>query len=314
MHSKLRWVNAQLHNHSTHSDGGGTPAQVVETLAARGAQCIALTDHNAVSGIPELYAACAERGLLAVGGTEVTTFYGHVVALGVHEYIDWRYYSPMDPESIFADIHARGGLAGVAHPIRIGYPLVPSCAWLFKAPDFSRFDYIELLNTGDSKHSRNDLVMDMWLGALRAGHLHLTATSGLDYHSCPWQGDEFVTWLGLADSAFNEAAALQAIKCGRVILCKNALIDISITDADGKRYEPGDHLPTGALTLHIAPDAEYPAEELTLTVEDQNGRHLLGTHRASLDVSFIDRFAVVCVYRGAPDFQNMIAVSNPFLR
>ncbi len=76
-----------LHLHSNHSDGSDAPAQVVERAAALDILAIALTDHDAVSGVGEAQAAARERKLGFLTGTEVSTHFDgqevHVLGLGI---------------------------------------------------------------------------------------------------------------------------------------------------------------------------------------------------------------------------------------
>jgi len=80
-------MNADLHCHSTVSDGWLTPAEVVRRAAANGVTLLALTDHDEVSGLDEAIAAAREVGLTLVPGVEISvSFRGetvHVVGLGV---------------------------------------------------------------------------------------------------------------------------------------------------------------------------------------------------------------------------------------
>ncbi len=48
------WLKGQLHLHSTYSDGGDPPAEVIRDYAARGYDFIALTDHRTVPPAEEL--------------------------------------------------------------------------------------------------------------------------------------------------------------------------------------------------------------------------------------------------------------------
>lgn len=307
----MRWLNAQLHNHTVHSDGRDTVSQMIDKLSARGAELLAITDHNAVSGIPEFLQHCKEKGVVGIRGNEISSYYGHVVGLGLEEYYDWRYCDPKDPEAVFDFIHARGGLCGYAHPIRIGFPFVPSCSWLYKIHDYNKVDYYEILNTGDWWRSRNDLVLEEWIERLREGFLHLGATSALDYHARPFHGHEYVTYVALdMEKPDLEKEAMAAIKGQRMIVCKDAFVDISLKDEAGKTYIPGDCL-EGRAKLLVKPDPSYgDLENLVFVLDDQNGtREVKGS--AEMDVEFF-KFLVVRVYKEKKDFFNLIAVSNPF--
>jgi len=68
-----------LQSHSTVSDGQLRPAEVVEKAAEAGVTVLALTDHDAVAGVPEAAAAAERLGLELVPAIEMSC---------VHEYAD----------------------------------------------------------------------------------------------------------------------------------------------------------------------------------------------------------------------------------
>lgn len=78
---------ADLHCHSTISDGTLTPEQVAERAHARGVQLWALTDHDEVGGQHRAAARAAALGMDYLTGVEISiTFAGktvHIVGLGV---------------------------------------------------------------------------------------------------------------------------------------------------------------------------------------------------------------------------------------
>jgi predicted metal-dependent phosphoesterase TrpH len=85
---------ADLHIHSTASDGKLAPADVVREAAGRGLNFIALADHDSIDGIaPALAAASAFPGLKVIPGVEISTDIaeGEVHMLGY--FIDYN-----DPE------------------------------------------------------------------------------------------------------------------------------------------------------------------------------------------------------------------------
>lgn len=61
---------ADLHMHSTASDGSLPPEQVIARAAAAGLAAVALTDHDTVAGVPAALAAGARLGIRVVSGCE----------------------------------------------------------------------------------------------------------------------------------------------------------------------------------------------------------------------------------------------------
>lgn len=64
---------ADMHTHSTYSDGSMTPAEVVKRAAALGLGAIALTDHDTVGGIAEALEEALKAGLEVMPGVEIST-------------------------------------------------------------------------------------------------------------------------------------------------------------------------------------------------------------------------------------------------
>lgn len=80
-------VNADLHSHSTVSDGLLEPREVVTRAAAHGVELYALTDHDEVAGLDAAAEAARLLGLPFVPGVEVSVTWAsttiHVVGLGI---------------------------------------------------------------------------------------------------------------------------------------------------------------------------------------------------------------------------------------
>lgn len=80
-------LDADLHSHSTVSDGVLTPAEVVERAAGHGVQLFSLTDHDEVSGLAEAEATARALGLAFVHGVEISVTWAtttvHIVGLGI---------------------------------------------------------------------------------------------------------------------------------------------------------------------------------------------------------------------------------------
>ena len=80
-------VNFDLHCHSTASDGLLAPAELVRRAVANGVDCLALTDHDEISGLTEAREQAAELGLRFINGVEISITWGglsiHLVGLDI---------------------------------------------------------------------------------------------------------------------------------------------------------------------------------------------------------------------------------------
>lgn len=80
-------MNADLHCHSTASDGLLRPGELVARAAANGVEMLALTDHDDLSGLAEARIEAESRGLRFVDGVEISvTWEGttvHIVGLQI---------------------------------------------------------------------------------------------------------------------------------------------------------------------------------------------------------------------------------------
>jgi predicted metal-dependent phosphoesterase TrpH len=77
---------ADLHMHTTASDGTLAPAALVARVAAAGVEAFAITDHDTVAALPEARRAAAAHGLTLVTGVELSVTAGeremHLLAYG----------------------------------------------------------------------------------------------------------------------------------------------------------------------------------------------------------------------------------------
>lgn len=80
-------ANADLHSHSSFSDGVLAPAAVVQRAHAQGVDLFALTDHDDVSGLDEAAREAAAVGMRFLAGVEISVSWAgrtvHVVGLGI---------------------------------------------------------------------------------------------------------------------------------------------------------------------------------------------------------------------------------------
>ena len=109
---------ADLHMHTNLGDGWISPRKLVEQVARRGLDVIAVTDHDHLEGAKRVEALLG-AGVGLVKGVEVTTRGGHLLGLFVEE-------APRPMRSVeetIDAIKAQNGLVVVAHPFG---RLVPS--------------------------------------------------------------------------------------------------------------------------------------------------------------------------------------------
>ncbi|MGI6227820.1 MAG: PHP domain-containing protein, partial [Peptococcales bacterium] len=64
---------ADLHIHTTASDGEYSPQFVVRAAKAQGFSAISITDHDTLSGLKEAQKTCQEVGLELITGVEIST-------------------------------------------------------------------------------------------------------------------------------------------------------------------------------------------------------------------------------------------------
>jgi hypothetical protein len=100
-----------VHVHTTLSDGGGTPEEVVAAARSAGLAFVAITDHNNVDA--KSFEGVHD-GVLVLAGTEISTTAGHIVALGIP---DPAFRFSGDGLDGLEDVRELGGMAFAAHPL-----------------------------------------------------------------------------------------------------------------------------------------------------------------------------------------------------
>jgi predicted metal-dependent phosphoesterase TrpH len=97
-------LNADLHSHSTASDGTLSAAALATRAKANGVELWALTDHDELSGLPEARAVATAAGLAFVDGIEISVTFAnttvHILGLGI---------DPRNDELAAGIAHVRAG-------------------------------------------------------------------------------------------------------------------------------------------------------------------------------------------------------------
>lgn len=108
----LARASGVVHVHTTLSDGGGTPEDVIAAARASGLDFVVITDHNNLDALPyEGY----HEGELVLVGSELSTTAGHVLGLGLERDPVFRFSG--DGLDGLLDIRDLGGFPVAAHPL-----------------------------------------------------------------------------------------------------------------------------------------------------------------------------------------------------
>ncbi len=190
---------ADLHMHTTSSDGWPTPHELVDHAARRARlDVIAVTDHDTIEGALRAREYAAERARFhVIVGEEVSSRDGHIVAL----FLERRVRPGMSAAATVHAIHDQGGLAVAAHPFwRTQKPTrtgqVHGVGWLAAELDF---DAIEVENATPGFYLFNQLAHRLNLG-LGAAELGCS-----DAHILDAVGRAFTEFPGKTPEALREA-------------------------------------------------------------------------------------------------------------
>ncbi|MGG4217194.1 CehA/McbA family metallohydrolase [Paenibacillus jamilae] len=285
----VKWISAELHTHTLHSDGKQTLEELAQSAAHLGLECIAMTDHNTQSALVDQERVQQQYGVPIIPGMEWTTFYGHMLTLGVDRFIDWRVLGPDDIHEGIRRVHEQGGIAGIAHPFRIGSPICTGCFWEYTIQDWHEIDYIEVWSTLMPSIKRDSQrAFAMWTDLLNQGY-RITAVSGRDWHvSKPDDALPAVTYLGVQEEAGEldtlANRAVEAIRNGSVSVTLGPLLTMQAqVKGKDRRYKIGEAIESmveeDSLSVTIQLDVETRAAYYRL--EPQSLRLLLTSHQGT---------------------------------
>lgn len=167
---------ADLHLHTTSSDGTQAPRELVEWAATHTRlSVIAICDHDTNEAALEASQYAHEYGIEIVVGQEVSSSDGHILGLWTPELVK----PGRCAQDTVDDIHAQGGLAVAAHPYaprwwhRHGL-----CRGETEVYDRVDFDGIEVANSTPLLAFANVKAQQYW----RRNRDRLAATGGSDAH------------------------------------------------------------------------------------------------------------------------------------
>ncbi len=179
---------ADLHIHSTCSDGYATVEQILDHVERyTNLDVIAITDHDRIDGVlqaRDLNAAASHR-VQVIPGIEISTSEGHLLALNVEHVIP----AGLRMAETIAAIHEQGGLAIVAHPLSQWCPsakLDTLLSLVQQPPDALEVHTASLAGIGSNARSR----------VVNSLRFNWTETGSSDAHTLDAIGSSFTTFLG----------------------------------------------------------------------------------------------------------------------
>jgi hypothetical protein len=218
-----RFYRGNLHTHSTRSDGGKTPAEVVAGYRGQGYDFVAVTDHfldrydfpiTDTTGLRDANFTTLLGAELHGPQTELDNPW-HILAVGLPP----DFAPPTAGETgpaIAARAAETGAFVGIAHPAWYGLTLADTLA-------IEAADAVEVYNETCAQHNdRGDSwhITDMLLARRR----RLTAYAADDAHFKD-RPDAYGGWVQVRAEALEPAALLAALKAGHFYSSQGPTID-----------------------------------------------------------------------------------------
>jgi len=198
------WIlAADFHVHAFPGDGGLPPWALRHEAARAGLDVFTISNHNRVSTARlARWMSRQSPGPIVIVGQEVTARGFHVIAAGIEERVDWR----TSPADVIRAVHAQGGVAIAAHPIRRFWP-----AWKDEA--LGILDGYERAHPFiDREKTRDELAS--FDGRIRAMRPTIAAIGSSDFH---WTGS--IGWCRTYVLARDRTAGgvIEAVRAGRTV-------------------------------------------------------------------------------------------------
>ncbi|GGI45272.1 hypothetical protein GCM10008018_11250 [Paenibacillus marchantiophytorum] len=248
-----KWLPYELHTHTYHSDGEHSLFELAQSAKEIGLFGIAMTDHNTMSPLLECDLVEQENHIHIVRGMEWTTFFGHMLIIGITDYVDWRDLGIRDIHVGIERVHRQDGIVGIAHPFRVGSPMCTGCFWEYEITNWHDVDYIEVWSyTLPSILTSNQRAYRMWTDLLNQGY-RITGVCGRDWHISSKKTLEpvAVSYLQLGTQELSaDKAVVEAIRTGAVSVTMGPLLLFTIKSAaNGSDFGIGDEIPLPHLDL-----------------------------------------------------------------
>ncbi|OOB78617.1 MAG: hypothetical protein ATN34_01580 [Epulopiscium sp. Nele67-Bin002] len=309
----MKWVTAELHTHTCASDGNFTFEELVQSAKAEDLDVIAITDHNTIHPATHIRKLEKKYNIDIIAGMEWTTFYGHLVILNLHSYIDWRTIGPSQFD--VTDIKKSDAILGIAHPFRVGSPIATGCHWEYEVSDWNDIDYFEVWsNVNPNINAANKKAFKFWLDKLNT--TKLTAVYGRDWHR-PIPADKIVAknYIGVIGDNM-KSGVIDAIKAGRVVVSLAPLIEFTLFDNDHVVNIGEDYFTSNCIVNFKCVITQLNNIPSSLVIKSNLGPiHFANISQDSIIVSNISITSVKWIIAVIEQNTEMVAFTNPiFIR
>ena len=240
-----KWLRGDFHAHTAHSDGHWHAEDLIAHALERKLDFQALTDHNTLAGVASFERACTGR-IIPLGGLELTTFYGHAVALGIRHAVSWHLQAGYDMRGAAEATRNAGGLFIIAHPHAPGDPFCTGCDWAYADLMPGDAPAVEVWN-GEwrEEDGQNEKGLQLYYGWLNQGH-RLIATAGTDIHG-PYLAGQRPGFNVVYARCNNAQGVLTAARAGHLFVSCGPHLELTAQSSTGATGMMGDTL-DGALT------------------------------------------------------------------
>lgn len=303
------WYRGDLHGHTVHSDGTWDAQGLVQFAGEHRLDFVTLTDHNTLSGLPEMDSLSSDD-LLTMGGFELTTFYGHALSLGTRQWIDWRVRpGERTMAQILAEVEGAGALFVIAHPDCPGDPICTGCHWDYDDVMPGASGMVEVWNEHWDSGSNNEGSLRLWYEWLNQGH-RLYATVGTDIHGPPNVPLEFGFDIVYAE-ALTEAAILAALRQGHAYMSSGPVLEFTGRTSSGQTAQMGDTLAGQPCELSLKWRQCRAGDLVRLIVNGQVNEELAADAQGEHTWTFADGQARWSVVEVRDSQGNVRALTNP---
>jgi hypothetical protein len=260
------WFRGDLHGHTIHSDGAWDVPDFVQYGRDFKLDFVTLTDHNTISPLSQLDSLAGDD-LLTMGGMELTSYFGHALALGTRTWQEWRVgLKGRSMPELAAQVMAAGAQYVIAHPMSVGDPYCTGCDWGYPDMMPGNARRVEVWNGPWAGDSNNESALRLWYSWLNQGY-RMVATGGTDIHG-PIT-DHTHGFNHVFADALTESAILEGISRGHSYISAGPWLTLEAQNEAGHRVMMGDLLPGTPAQLMVTWKDVTPGNTLRVIANGQ---------------------------------------------